>query len=134
MKILLILVSAIAGAILLSLLTFLFHWLCFRPALSDGQYALVFFVTIPFGAVLGTLSSLVRLFLSRGKTDIARRVAVSSGGFLTILFILLGFFVLSGTQNPSFLERVGATMFWFGVPLFWSGILTAIGLRIQNKS
>ena len=134
MKIILIFASAIAGAILLSLLTLLFHWLCFRPALSDGQYAFVFFVTIPLGVVLGVVTGLVKMFLSQGKTGVASRLAVGGGGFLTVLFLLLGFFIFSGTQNPPFLSRVGATVFWFGMPLLWSGILTAFGSRTHTAA
>ncbi len=47
-------VTAIAGAILVSLVTVLYHWLFFRSTLGDGQYGLVLYmVTVPSGLVIG---------------------------------------------------------------------------------
>ncbi len=130
MKIIQALLSGIVGAIALSGLTVLFHWIFFRPTLGDGQYAFVFFVTVPLGVLLGALTSLSRSYLAQGHTEIAGRIALFGGGILTVLFLLCGLFVFSGTQNPNLWDRLEAVLFWFALPLLWAGVLLKAGLRL----
>ncbi|MCW3054994.1 MAG: hypothetical protein JWN14_4164 [Chthonomonadales bacterium] len=124
--------GSILGALVLSVLTLLFHRLCFRRALEDGQYVFVFFVTVPVGIVLGAITGVLVACLSAGQTATAGRIAQIGGGFLIVLFLLLGLFVFSGTEKPSLRDRLTATVFWFGPPLLWSGGLLATGFRLVS--
>ena len=130
MKPLSILVSGLIGMIALSVLTLFFHWLVFRPALRDGQYVFVFFITVPVGSILGAMTGLIVDYLSEGQPETAGRIALFGAAFLTVLFLLLGLFVFSGTEGPTLWERLSATLFWFGLPLLWSGLLVRMGLRL----
>ena len=126
-------VGALLGSIILSALTVLYHWIFFRPSLGDGQYAFVFLVTVPFGAILGALSASIWAQLRRAKGKIAGRLGVWGGGFLAALFLYFGLFEFCRTENPTVGERVIATLYWFAVPLLWSFLLIRIGLRTRAK-
>ena len=130
LKVFHVLAGGIIGLVTLSILTLLFHWLFFRPALRDGQHAFVFFVTVPVGFILGVMTELIRGYLSEGQAGKAGSIACFGGGFLTILFLFVGLFVFSGTENPTLWERLTTTLFWFGLPLLWSGMLLRMGLRL----
>ena len=45
--------GVVVGAIGLSVISSVYHWLFFRPALNDGQYGMVWIFTVPVGAILG---------------------------------------------------------------------------------
>ena len=122
--------GSIIGAVALSVLTVLFHLLFFRRALGDGQYAFVFFVTVPVGIVLGAVTCVVVSYFSEGQISTAGRIAQIGGGFLTVLFLVLGLFVLSGTEKPRLRDRLSATLFWFGLPVLWPGVLLTTGFRL----
>lgn len=130
MKMLSVLAGALLGAVALFAFTTLFHWLFFRPAMADGQYGMVPFITVPIGMVLGALTGFIVAQLSRRRTGTAGRVALFGSGFLTALFLLLGLTVFSGTENPGLMMRLGTTLFWFGLPLIWSGLLIVTGRRL----
>src|SRR5437763_1286889 len=128
MTIVSVLAGAAAGAIVLSALTWVFHWVFFRRAQSDGQYALVLFVTVAVGTVLGAMTGLIVMYLSLGQTGPAELVGVSGGEFLTVLFIVMGWFLFGGTEKPTIRQRLTATLFWFGIPLLWTSLLIRFGL------
>jgi hypothetical protein len=125
------LAASMIGSVALSILTLLFHWVFFRETLGDGQYVFVFYLTVPIGAVLAGMTSLVRMYLLQGQTDVAGGIARWGGGILVVLFVLVGIFVLSGTGKPTLLQHLTATLFWFGLPLLWSGLLLWAGLRLR---
>jgi len=124
------LAGSLIGAIALSVLTMLFHQLFFRRALGDGQYGCVFFVSVSVGIVLGVITGLVMAYGSEGQIETAGRIAQIGGGFLMALFLLLGLFVFSGMEKPSPMARLTATLFWFGLPLLWAGVLLTMGFRL----
>jgi hypothetical protein len=132
-RIAMVIAGAMVGAISLSMLSLLFHWLFFRSVLSDGQYAFVFFLTVPVGAILGALTSLVWVCLSLAQRETAGRIALFGGSVLTILLLFLGVFALSGTEKPTVMDRLTATVFWCGLPLLWSSALTRIGISLLLK-
>jgi hypothetical protein len=133
MKMLQALAGGIVGTIALSILTLLFHRLCFRRALGDGQYVFVFLLTVPVGIVLGAITGVVLAYFSEGQIGTVGRIAQIGGGFLMALFLLLGLFVFSGTGKPSLWDRLTATLFWFGLPLLWSGVLLTTGFRLAGR-
>lgn len=120
------------GPILLSVATILSHWIFFRPALADGQYAFIIFFTAPLGAILGVLTAITCSFLAKGDAVIAGRVAFRLGGSLFGV-LLLGMFVLSGAGVRSFWEGVSATLFWCGASLLWSGVLALYGAMLLRR-
>ena len=120
------------GVIALSALTLLAHWIFFRPALSDGQYAFVIFLTIPVGALLGAITGAVVQSMSQGQAVSARLTALLGGSILAVVFLLVGLLIMGGTERPSLAERTGATLFWFGLPLLWTGLLILTGLKIRT--
>lgn len=130
MKLLQALAGSIIGVIALSVLTFLFHRLFFRRALEDGQYGCVFLVSVPAGIVLGAITGVLVAYLAEGQIATAGRIARIGGGLLMAVFLLLGLFVFSSTEKPSLRARLTATLFWFGLPLLWSGGLLATGFRL----
>ena len=133
MKLLQGMAGSMIGAVALSVLTLLFHWLFFRRALGDGQYVLVFFVTVPVGIVLGAITGVVMAYSSEGQIGTAGRIAQIGGGFLMALFLCLGLFVFSCTEKPSLWDRLTATFFWFGLPLLWAGVLLTTGFRLLAR-
>jgi hypothetical protein len=122
--------GGILGSLGLSMLTLVFHWLFFRPAMRDGQYFFVFFVAVPVGALLGGVTALILAYLSRNRAGAAGRLALLGGGCLFLTFVYLGWFVFSGTEKVTVLERLASTTFWFGLPLIWSGVLVRSGLKM----
>lgn len=122
------------GPLALTILTALYHWVFFRRALADGQYALVVFVTVPVGAILGGITGVVLAHLASGMPNEARQIALFGGGGLASLFLLLGWFVFSGTEIPTLRQRLSATLFWFGVPLAWSFLLVLAALAISFRT
>lgn len=128
-----VLVASITGPIALTILTVLFHWVFFRAALRDGQYGFVFFLTVPVGAVLAVMTSFVCIYKLQGQQVVAGGIARIGGSILTVLFVLVGVFLLSGTEGPTVLQRLEATLFWFGLPLLWSGLLLWTGLRLRAR-
>ncbi len=127
MRLLSVLVSALLGAAVLTVLNVPFHWIFFRPALRDGQYALVVFVTVPVGAVLGGITGWVVAYHIQGQTAAAGRVAQLAGGLTTLIYLCLGLGLFSGTQKSTRRNRLAAVVFWFGLPLVWSALLCCTG-------
>jgi hypothetical protein len=121
-------VGAWAGAFALSICTCFLHWVYCRNVFGDGQYAFVFFFTVPMGAILGALTGLVLAYLSQGQASVAGSVALRGGGILSALFLFLGMFALSGTGKRTFWERLSAAAFWCGAALLWCGALVIFGL------
>jgi len=91
---------------------------------------MVFFLTAPLGIVLGAMTGFIIACYSQGQADLARHFAATGGGILVVLFLLSGLLVFSGTQRPSILQRLEATVFWFGLPLLWSALLVIAGFWI----
>jgi hypothetical protein len=81
-------VGAVLGAIALSLLTLLFYVIFARDALKDGQFALVFMATIPFGAMLGAVAGATLSLLALAKTESAGWVCLVGGGIVAGLAAL----------------------------------------------
>lgn len=123
-------VGSVVGLVTLSVLTVAFHWIFFRSTLGDGQYALVFIVNAPAGAILGALTGFAFALWSQSQIAAAGWMAAASGGILILGFFLIGWFLLSGTESPSVWERLLSVIFWFGVPLLWSGALSEMGRRL----
>jgi membrane protein DedA with SNARE-associated domain len=59
--------------------------------------------------------------------------AVVAGAISTVLFLYLGWFVFSGNQNPTDMQRLASVVFWFGLPLLWAAALIGTGIRILTR-
>lgn len=134
MQVLWIGIGSGVGAVVLTVLTVAFHWLFFRSAIGDGQYGLVFFVTVAAGTGLGAVTGRAfYLWWRLGLETVAARMCVVGGGVLGVLFLWLGWLILSGTENPTMWERARSVVFWFGPALAWAGGLVVAGVRLLSS-
>ena len=66
---------------------------------------------------------------ARSRRDVCRRRRAIS----TVLFLYLGWFVFSGDQKPTDMQRLASVVFWFGLPLLWAAALIGTGIRILTR-
>ncbi len=130
MKFVSILIGALAGSVLLTLLTVLFHWAFYRPMLADGQYALVLFLVVPIGFWLGAVTGLILFHILHGNALLAGQLALNTGKIVSVMMILLGAFVLCGTVSVTLLDRLSSIVCWGGTSLLWSGTLVVYGTKL----
>lgn len=96
--------GGIAGAIGLSLLTLLAHWLWEPRLLSDGQYGMVFMLTIPCGGWLGLAAGLAMTCGDAGKNTSAGWICLIAGALVLAPALLFCFCPCSASavsQNGS---------------------------------
>jgi len=121
-----ILIGCITGAISFSLLTLLVHWLCWPSMLLDGQYGMVFMVTLPFGAILGATSALAMVLSADHKIS-AGWVAIGGGAPIAALSLLATLLLSKGKIGKEFFATL---LFYFGLSLLWAGGLIIRGMLL----
>ena len=115
--------GGIAGAIGLSLLTLLAHWLWEPRLLSDGQYGVVFMLTIPCGGWLGLAAGLAMTCGDAGKNTSAGWICLIAGALVlapALLFLLLSLFSKRG---------IAEWLFWFGLSAVWAAAMVYRGIH-----
>jgi hypothetical protein len=131
MRAVLVFASTFAGAVLVSALTFVFHWLLFGGALRDGQYVLALLFAALAGAALGGITGLVLSFFWAGQRETASWVGTVGGAVLAGALFWFSWSVLSGTEAPGVPERIGTVLFWAAVPICLSLVLAVLSSRIR---
>jgi len=110
------------GALCLSLVTLLVHWLVAPVTLGDGQYAMVFFISVPCGAFLGALTALsMSLSLAHNLTA-AGWVGLIGGGIILIIAIAFTW-IWSARDGLTIKDIVTIFCFWFGISALWAAAL-----------
>jgi hypothetical protein len=130
--------GAVLGAILLSLLPFLFFAMFFPDAFKDGQFAMLFFLTVPFGGMLGVVAGITMVLLRVGSPSVAGWVCLVGGGLIAVMVALLTLFwslseagekgnglvgFLTGLVHPA-----------IGAPFVWAMVLVLWGLQLLRRS
>jgi hypothetical protein len=115
------------GALCLSLVTLLAHWLIAPVALEDGQYAMVFFISVPCGAFLGAVTALSMSLSLAHKLPAAGWVGLIGGGMILIAAIGFTWF-WSARDGLTIKDIVGIFCFWFGLSVLWAAALVIRGL------
>jgi hypothetical protein len=88
------------GAIVYSLFTLL-CWLVFAPGyFRDGQGAMVFFFTIPYGFALGGIAAATGALVGLGRVSNAGWVSLVGGGLIGGLLLLSLLASLWGQEPP----------------------------------
>lgn len=119
------------GAIGLSLLTVLVHWLWEPKVLADGQYAFVFFVTVPAGFWLGAATAIGIVYAEAQRISMAGWVCIVASLCLLspALLLTLSSFGAQGRIKESFVEF----LFWWGLSALWASGLLYRGLHFLKK-
>jgi hypothetical protein len=118
--------GGVAGAIGLSLLTLLAHWLHEPRVLSDGQYGMVFMLTIPCGGWLGLAAGLAMHYGNISSNVAAGRICLIAGALVLVpllLFLLLAFFSKRG---------IAEWLFWFGLSAAWASAMVYRGIQFLH--
>lgn len=144
-----IILGSFCGALILSALTYFFHKIFVSQLLADGQYAMIFLLTMPMGAILGFGTVYTSILLIGQKVQQAGQVCKSISGFVLILLVILFTFylmyilisvALSIMTSGIFASFLGFTVAFlvllplFGLPLIWAGLLSAWANRLLSKS
>jgi hypothetical protein len=129
--------GGLLGAVALSLLT-LGGWAIFaREALNDGQFGMVFLLTVPFGALLGGVAGAAVALLGLGKLESAGRLSLAGGGLIAVLVLLLTLFWLLGSGSPQGRGLKGYLLALihpgYGAPFLWAVALIAWGMALLKR-
>jgi hypothetical protein len=92
-------IGAVLGAVGLTCISSFYHWLFFRPVLSDGQYGMAMIGNFMAGAILGAVSYF--FYKHAGSTPIAAVAVAVTGSILVLIPLLLYLWlVLSNPSRP----------------------------------
>jgi hypothetical protein len=117
------------GAIGLSVLTVVIHWLLLPPSVfEDGQYAMIFLWTLPVGAFLGAITGAAMQVSFDHRYSTAGWICI--GGATPLLLLVVGLlFTLVAQGQPDALKRfAGLLLFWFGSSVIWAAALVLRGI------
>src|SRR6266852_192053 len=90
----------VVGAAILSLLTVLFFLVFFREALNDGQFAMVFMLTVPVGGMLGAGASAALIWWWLGGPLLPWWAWLAEGTLLLLLAFLFTWGGWPGRWEP----------------------------------
>jgi len=112
------------GAVGLSLVTLAYHWLFYRRTLYDGQYAMIFMLTMPVGAVLGAATGYAWV-VAGNKSQVAGIACLVALGVATVPF---GIYLWMPARSNGL--RAFIWWFLFALPcVLWMGWLLLWGIR-----
>jgi hypothetical protein len=122
-----VLVTTVSGGFLGAIVYTLFTLLCwaiFTPGyFRDGQGAMVFFMTVPYGFALGGIAAATATFLVLGKVANAGWVSLVGGGLIGGLLLLTLLSELSGQEPPDGLSVKNLLLSLVhpgvGIPVLW---------------
>ena len=125
--------GSVLGAAGVSLLTAFAYALLAPDAFKDGQFALLFFLTVPFGGFLGLLAGVASVMVSLGRARPAGWVSAIGGGLLALLALLVAW-ESAGTRGGGMSEFF-RTLFapWVGVPFLCAAVFACIGWNLLRR-
>jgi hypothetical protein len=115
--------GAVVGAVAVSLLPVLFCALFARQAFYDGQWLLVFAVTVSTGVIFGGVAGAASALVSQGKPGAGGWTCLIGGGLLAALSILFTWGSASSRKG-----EVGDFLLSLIHPVNGSPFLWALGL------
>lgn len=123
-----ILLGSGIGAICLSLLTVTEHWLFCPPSIfGDGQYAMVFMLTVPVGLFLGAITAMAMKELFADQYAVAGWICLV-GAIPVLLFSVLFSALFAHGRPGVFKAFFDLLLFWFGISAPWAAALIFRGI------
>ena len=127
------LLGAVLGAAGVSMLTALAYALLAPDSFKDGQFALIFFLTVPFGGLLGLLAGTAFVLVSLGRARPAGWLGAIGGGSLALLALLVAW-ESAGTRGGGMGEFVNTLLSpWVGVPFLCAAVFACIGWNLLRR-